>query len=263
MTMSISAWGDPGGPAVILLHALGCHRGWWDWVAPLLAGHYHVVAPDFRGHGDTRWQSDYSFAAYAEDLKQLIVSLGEVPYALVGHSMGGYVALTVGASPTGIAPDAMVVVDMKTSASEQELTDLKLAAGRPARSYPTLDEAVGRYRLSPPEHAVPADRLRTVAAQCFRQQPDGSWTEKFDRKALAIDSLDPGALLQKITCPTLFVRGEKSLVMPKEPAESLARAAGSTLVEAEGLFHHLPLENPDWLAEVIIRHLRATKEPFR
>ena len=248
--MHVRSWGKEGQQLVLLLHALGCHSGWWQWVAEALADRYRLVAPDFRGHGETPRVEDYSFAAYAADVERLVEGLGGGPYLLAGHSMGGYVALMV-AHRGGCPPAAVLVADMKTGSTGQELADLRAAAARPGRVYASLEEAVGRYRLAPPEHAVPAERLGAVARECFRQQADGSWAERFDRRALAIESVEPLPLVADLRVPVLFVRGECSLVMPKEPAEALAAAAGASLVELPGLYHHLPLEAPGALAGCI------------
>lgn len=245
--MKYRVWGASGRPLVMLLHALGCHSGWWEWTAPLLAERYLVVAPDFRGHGDSPRADDYSFKAYAADVEHLVQELGAGSCALVGHSMGGYVALTVAARNI-VQPTAIVVADMKTSAPEQELADLRAASQKPGRTYPTLEDAAARYRLAPPDHVVPPERLAAVARQSYRQLPDGTWTDKFDRRALAIDPLAPGDLAARLTCPVLFVRGEHSQVMPAGPAAELAAIAKAPLVTMPGLHHHLPLEDPEGFA---------------
>ncbi|HYF92994.1 MAG TPA: alpha/beta hydrolase [Symbiobacteriaceae bacterium] len=241
-------------PLVVLLHALGCHGGWWEWTAPILAQQYRIAVPEFRGHGGSPGADDYSFRAYAEDVEALVSHLGGEPYALVGHSMGGYVALTVAAGDMA-RPAAVVIADMKTSASDGELAALQAAARKPARTYSSLEEAIGRYRLSPQDHCVPPDRLLAVAARSYRQTPEGAWMEAFDRRALAIEPLAPLGLAARVRCPALFVRGEHSLIMPAEPAAELAAAAGAPLVTMPGLYHHLPLENPEGLAAIILAFL--------
>ncbi|MFZ5815973.1 MAG: alpha/beta fold hydrolase [Bacillota bacterium] len=252
--MQVREWGRSGQPVVVLLHALGCHKGWWDWVGPALGSRYHVLAPDFRGHGESGWSDSYGFGDYAADVEQLV---GGRPYALVGHSMGGYVGLVV-ASRGAARPQALVVVDMKTGSTPQELADLQAASQRPGRVYGSLEEAVGRYRLAPPEHAVPAERLAVVARESYRQQPDGSWVERFDRRALAIEPVEPLPLVRTAGCPMLLVRGEKSLVMAAEPAAELAAAAGAPLETMAGLYHHLPLEAPEELAALIAGFLERS-----
>jgi pimeloyl-ACP methyl ester carboxylesterase len=220
--MQYRSWGVSEGPLVLLLHAQGGHSGWWTWTAPLLAGRFHVVAPDFRGHG-------------ASDL--------------AGHSMGAYVGL-LGTAHGLLSPAGLMLIDMKTGATVQELADLEAASHRTPRPFATLEEAVARYRLAPPEHTVPAERLAAVAAESFRQSPEG-WLNRFDRRALAIGPLEPLALLRRVTVPVRVMRGERSPVMEREPAAELAAAAGAPLVELPGFGHHLPLAAPEAVTEQI------------
>ena len=162
--------------------------------------------------------------------------------------MGAYVILTVAAR--GIRPPAaLLVADMKTGSTPEELAGLKAASEKPGRTYASLEEAVGRYRLSPPEHKVPPERLQAVAAACYRCN-GGTWEEKFDRRALAIEPVTPELLLPMVRCPVLFVRGEHSQVMPEAGARELARARDGALVQLPGLCHHLPLEDPEGFAAV-------------
>jgi pimeloyl-ACP methyl ester carboxylesterase len=245
-------WGTRGQPRVVLLHALGCHGGWWDWVGSRLAERgYCVTVPDLRGHGDAAWADSYRFADYAAD----VALLADGACGVVGHSMGGYVGLVLAALGAVKPPAKFLVADMKTSAPPDELAALQAAAAKPGRVHATLAEAVARYRLAPPGHRVPVDRLATVAAGCFRQQPDGTWVEKFDRRALAIEPLEPVGLVRQVRCPVRFVRGELSPLMPAAAAEALAREAGAALVTMPGLCHHLPLEDPDGLAAVVAEFL--------
>lgn len=235
------SWGSGTGPLVFLLHAQGCHSGWWNWVAPHLPSRWRAVAPDLRGHGDSPQMGDYRFAAYAADLEALWQSLGGGPCAIVGHSMGAYVGL-IAAATTRMAPAALLIADMKTGTTPEELEQMAAAAARPARPFPTLAEAVGRFRLTPAEHAVPADRLAAVAEGSFRESPEG-WVPKFDRRALAIEPVEPERYLGQVRCPVLVVRGERSTVMEAGPAAALGN-----LVTMEGLYHHLPLEAPEGFA---------------
>lgn len=83
-----------GGPVVLLIHGIvGC-AAQWDQVAPLLAERYTVIAPDLLGHGQSaKPRGDYSLGAYAASVRDLLVALGHRRATVVGHSLGGGVAM--------------------------------------------------------------------------------------------------------------------------------------------------------------------------
>jgi pimeloyl-ACP methyl ester carboxylesterase len=83
-----------GGPVVLLIHGIvGCAKQ-WDQVVPLLAERYTVVAPDLLGHGQSaKPRGDYSLGAYAASVRDLLVALGHRRATVVGHSLGGGVAM--------------------------------------------------------------------------------------------------------------------------------------------------------------------------
>jgi pimeloyl-ACP methyl ester carboxylesterase len=83
-----------GGPVVLLIHGIvGC-AAQWDQVAPLLAERYTVIAPDLLGHGQSdKPRGDYSLGAFAASVRDLLVALGHRRATVVGHSLGGGVAM--------------------------------------------------------------------------------------------------------------------------------------------------------------------------
>jgi pimeloyl-ACP methyl ester carboxylesterase len=85
--------GDDG-PVVLLIHGIvGC-AAQWDQVMPLLAERYIVVAPDLLGHGQSaKPRGDYSLGAYAASVRDLLLVLGHRRATVVGHSLGGGVAM--------------------------------------------------------------------------------------------------------------------------------------------------------------------------
>lgn len=82
------------GPALLLLHGLGCDSSTWLPVLPALAEHFTVVAPDLLGHGASdKPRADYSLGGYANGMRDLLSLLGVDKATVVGHSFGGGVAL--------------------------------------------------------------------------------------------------------------------------------------------------------------------------
>ncbi|PWD41867.1 hypothetical protein ACN93_17265 [Gordonia paraffinivorans] len=82
------------GPALLLIHGIGDNSSTWDEVIPILAQHYTVIAPDLLGHGESdKPRADYSVPAFANGMRDLLVVLGYPKVTVVGHSLGGGVAM--------------------------------------------------------------------------------------------------------------------------------------------------------------------------
>lgn len=79
---------------MVLLHGIAGTSATWDAVIPRLAEHYDVLAPDLLGHGESaKPRGDYSLGAYANAVRDLLEALGENRATLVGHSLGGGIAM--------------------------------------------------------------------------------------------------------------------------------------------------------------------------
>src|ERR671923_2260600 len=82
------------GPVVLLIHGITGTSAQWNDAFPLLAEHYTVVAPDLLGHGrSAKPRGDYSLGAYASGVRDLLVALDHDAATIVGHSLGGGIAM--------------------------------------------------------------------------------------------------------------------------------------------------------------------------
>src|SRR3712207_2215962 len=82
------------GPALLLLHGIGNNCQTWAGVIGRLAESHTVIAPDLLGHGASdKPRGDYSIAAYANSMRDLLTVLDIEQVTVVGHSLGGGVAL--------------------------------------------------------------------------------------------------------------------------------------------------------------------------
>jgi len=82
------------GPVVLLIHGVAGTSEQWADVAPALAERFTIVAPDLLGHGDSaKPVGDYSLGAYAVSLRDLLIALGHRRATVVGHSLGGGIAM--------------------------------------------------------------------------------------------------------------------------------------------------------------------------
>jgi pimeloyl-ACP methyl ester carboxylesterase len=252
--------GDPSRSKLVLLHGGGANAHWWDDVAPVLAERFHVVALDFRGHGDSD-QPEPRPGAFQRDLAALLDHLGAPEATLLGHSMGGHVALEHAARHGGARrPRALVVVDVARGAGTRTRRLMRLALAA-RRTYRTRQEAVARFRFLPPAPGAAADLRERIAACSVREEPDGRFAFKFDPRWFA---LGPGAGpdLERVATPTLLVRGAESPLLSRDGALAIvAEIRGARLVEIEGAGHNVHLERPARFLEAVLSFLAEVHSP--
>jgi pimeloyl-ACP methyl ester carboxylesterase len=234
-------WGDASAPRLVLLHGGGANAHWWDHLAPTFAERFRVVALDFRGHGDSDWPREVEVGAFARDLAALLEHLGGAAPVLMGHSMGGHIALEHAARHGGVR--ALVAIEVVRGAVAGQSRRMRLALGF-RRSYRTREEALERYRFLPPApHASEALRAR-LAAHSLREEPDGRFGFKFDPRWFGLPP-NPRPPLARIACPTLIVRGAESTLLSAEGAAAVAaEIPGARVAVIEGAGHNLHLEQP-------------------
>ncbi|MBT8115336.1 MAG: alpha/beta hydrolase [Arenicella sp.] len=144
----IQEWGDPANPTLLMLH------GWMDcgasfkFMAPYLTDHFHIVAPDLRGFGETQHaQNGYFFPDYFADLEVIVNYYSpQSAIRLVGHSMGGQIALMY----AGIRPDrvsqllSLEAIGLPPTASTDAPVRYRdwmnqILSDEPSKVYPNID----------------------------------------------------------------------------------------------------------------------------
>jgi pimeloyl-ACP methyl ester carboxylesterase len=234
------AWGEPGRPGLVLVHGGAAHSGWWDHVAPQLRSH-RVVALDLSGHGDSGRRTGYGMAGWARE----VVAVAEAEHldrpVVLGHSMGGWVSLVVGVEhPEAVS--GVAVIDsplVRRPPEEEQLRDRR----RPHRTYPTVEEAVGRFRTVPAQDVL-LPYVREHVARDSLRPVEGGWTWKFDPNLWGHPPLLT-ELLPRLTGPAALFRCEKGLVDPRMAAEMAALVPGGLpVVDLPDAGHHPMLDRP-------------------
>ncbi len=111
MITSLAAAEYGAGPPLAILHGLfGSGRN-WAGIAQRLAAHHRAITLDLRNHGASPWEDAMDYAAMAEDVRATLDALGHRAFALIGHSMGGKVAM-MAALARGAEVTRLVVVDI-------------------------------------------------------------------------------------------------------------------------------------------------------
>ncbi|MGD0672415.1 MAG: alpha/beta hydrolase [Candidatus Binatus sp.] len=248
-------YGGEGKPPILFLHGGSAHAHWWDFVAPAFVGDFHVLALDQRGHGESDWADEWAYGSrhYVSDLDQVIDQWGFGAPILVGHSMGAHNVLAY-AVEHGERLRAMVAIDPPPDYPERALEFLQSIAEKPARRFESLDEAAGHFRVLPRETLAKKEILEHVARRSFKQHADGGWTHKLDRRTMIREPSRVWNSLHRIECPALIVKITKSPLLDRELAKKMAgQLANGRLVEVDDSYHHVMLDNPEALIEVV-RH---------
>ena len=133
------------GPALLLLHGLGCDHTTWEPVIDALARRYTVIAPDLLGHGlSDKPRADYSVGGYANGMRDLLTVLGIDKVTVVGHSFGGGVAMQfayqfperterlVLVASGGLGPEVTPAIRAVTTPGFHQAMGLLTLPGRPA-----------------------------------------------------------------------------------------------------------------------------------
>lgn len=259
-------WGNDGAPPLILIHGGRDHCRSWDRLARALQPHFHVIAPDLRGHGDSDWTrgGSYSLTEYVYDLTGLMRTLGAQKATLVGHSMGGMVSLIYsGAFPETVdrlvVLDGVTVLPNATRAPPHEriakwvgqLDDLH---ARAPRRYRSLDEAAAQMIAH--NKRLPADLALHLATHGARRNEDGTYSWKFDpyQRTMAPHRLwsdDHVALWARIACPVLLLNASESFLGGSRAAglEKYFPNARTEIVSGAG--HWLQHDQPDEVLRAI------------
>ena len=242
-TISGRAWGEPGGRGIVLVHGGAAHARWWDHIAPLLATDRRVVALDLSGHGDSDRREDYDLDGWAEEVLQVATAAGITAEPIVvGHSMGGFVALHL-AVTHGARLGGIVVIDSPVrDITPEERAALEHRAFGPLHVYPTREEALARFRPIPDQPTLPY--IATHVARTSLRAVDGGWTWKFDPRIFSRPPLTP-ELLRRLECRVALFRAEHGIVTPQTSAvmyDRLGRAAPVIEIPAAG--HHVMLDEP-------------------
>jgi len=226
----------PGGdPVLLLLHGLGATGEVWQG---LLERNWpgEVLVPDLPGHGRSPSLPAYTFESMAASVASVVPPGRQV--VVLGHSLGGVLALTLADGSHGIDVGAACGLGIKLRWSDAELAKAAEVAARPPRGFATRAEAVDRWlRMSGLAGLVPADSPLVAAGVV--ESTDG-WRVAVDAGAFGVGAPDVPALLARATCPTILAAGERDPMCP--PSDLLDVDADATVLPAAG--HNVHVESP-------------------
>lgn len=233
--------GPESAPKLVMLHGGGANAHWWDHVADELANGFHVVALDFRGHGDSDYPDRVETDAFARDLEGLLEHLGAPEVVLMGHSMGAHIALGAASRGPGVRAVAAIEFSRGGERGERRRARLALAA---RRTYSSRAEALRRFQFLPDAPTVAEELRDDIAAHSVREDSNGRFGFKFDPRWFGLGR-GAAPAFERIRCPVLLVRGSNSSLLTAVGARDLlAEIPDATLVEIPGAGHNVHIERP-------------------
>ena len=246
-------WGDPARPGLLFVHGNAAHAHWWSFLAPFFTDEFHVAAMDLSGMGDSGWRKDggYNVALYAEEQIAVCTDAGMFSAAtgplIVGHSFGGMVA-SQAAAMLGERLSGLVMLD---TPAHRRRKSHDSGSARGTTTYRTIEEALARFTLMPPQPCENGFLVDWVARRGLKRMtaaggmPAYGW--KFDPVIWRhFEVVDNAALIRASTCPMAVFYGEESALMDADALaitrDRLGEAAEVTAIPRA--HHHVMLDQP-------------------
>lgn len=229
------------GSPVILLHGLfGAGRN-WGGIQKRLAQRHRVLAPDLRNHGESEHAARMNYAAMAEDVAELVARRGLGATAVLGHSMGGKVAMALALTQPGMVA-RLVVADIAPVRYPPALRGYVAAM----RALPLTPNLTRREADAGLEAAIPEAGIRAFLLQSLDFAGDApSWKLGLAEIADSMPDIEDFPATGRYEGPTLVLAGERSTYIQPEHHMLFRRlfpAARFAMVEKAG--HWLHADNP-------------------
>ena len=243
-------WGGRTAQTLLLLHGFMGHAHTWDALAAALRSEYRVIALDQRGHGESQWSQEgaYGLADHFADIAQIVEQLNLEKLVLAGHSMGGRNALFFAAClPEKV--QGLVLIDSRPASTLQSADALRQLLKVLPLQAASLDEIVLSIRKHYPQ--IAPDICYHLARHGYRKTRQGKYEPKCDpqmslhceKQGCCVEEI--WLFLKNVTCPTLVVRGEKSLFLSRDDAKMMCELMPAAMWTEIPRATHLPeQENP-------------------
>lgn len=243
------AWGEPHRRGLVFVHGGAAHAHWWTHVAATFAKDLRVVAIDLSGHGDSGHRDEYDIELWATEVMAVAAAGGIVGRpVVVGHSMGGFVTIATAAIHADDLAGAIVCDSPVTQPDpEVESFHLKEAFGR-LRTYPTVEDALARFRTVPPQDHYLDYVMDHVGRRSLRAV-DSGYQWKYDRHIFEQFAGGMRGIafpyLSEVRCRLALLRSEHGLIT-EDIGQSMYEGMGrvTPIIEIPEAGHHAMLDQP-------------------
>ena len=234
---------DPARPSLLLIHGLGATAGVWADLQAQLDWPGRVIVPDLPGHGSSPWSGDYTLGALAAGVAGHCRQDERV--LVVGHSLGGCVALCLASGFFRPAVAGVVGVGVKIAWSDDDVAGMARVAAKGVRWFDTRAEAADRFLLQAGLQGI-VDHDHPAVSDAVVGQ-DGRWRVAQDPATFAQRPVDMPGLMAAARCPVVLGAGEHdAMVTRADLADHTERPR-----IAAGRGHNVQVEDPAWVAGLL------------
>jgi pimeloyl-ACP methyl ester carboxylesterase len=259
------------GPLVVLIHGITGRSAQWQPVIENLAAHRTVLAPDLLGHGESaKPRGDYSLGAYASGVRDVMVALGHERATVVGHSLGGGIAMQfayqfpelcerlVLVSSGGLGREVHPLLRASTLPGSEVVLPL-LTHARVLAAGEAAGRAIGLLKLrAGTDLAEFASGYASLGDAEARAAFISTMRAVLDAGGQRVSALDRLYLAEVM--PALIVWGSRDPIIPPEHGRVAHEAMpGSRFELLDGSGHFPQLERPLEFTRLLTDFLRTTK----
>jgi len=254
-------WGSPDKQAFIMLHGIGRVAHSFDHIAPKFNQDYHVMAIDMRGHGDSAWSPEgaYLVQDYANDLEAFVTQLNLRNVILLGNSTGGRVVqVYAGMHPERVAK--LVVEDVGPERTNEIASGFARRVKQEENGWASEDELLASLMRS--GGSVSEELQRNYAHFGSKQRADGRIVWKRDPNLVkGFVPTELWAQVLKIMCPTIYILGGGSSIVPPETQQKLRESLPVVqIVTMPKLGHYPHQEAPQEYIRIVQAFLSGKRE---
>jgi lipase len=251
MLLHVHSWGDPDAPPLVCVHGVTGHGERFKRLAEeRWSAHWHVIAPDLRGHGRSGYEPPWTFPTHIADLLETLDALGIGVADWVGHSFGGRLILELASRhPERIRRAVLLdpAIDILPHIAE---VMAELEGAEPV--YDSADDYADRRTDSPPRELVLAD-----AAQHCELLPDGRRRRHSHQPAVRSIYLELASAApppDTLRIPTLLVHAPSYALVRAEHLTAYADRVEALAVPG---MHMVMWDAYDEVADAVERFLSA------
>jgi pimeloyl-ACP methyl ester carboxylesterase len=258
VSLHVREWGV-GSDACLLIHGFGEGAYVWDRFVPSIAQFFRTLTIDLRGHGESSWDPtrDYSIESHVADVARVVDELRIGRVVLIGHSLGGEIAIRIAASRLNNVV-GMVVLEFGPEHVSEGAARVRSDFNDSLRTWSSVSQYVSWLRGLRPLPDM--DTIEYFASRALRADPGGGFRPKCDPALASADKHEDRAklwgLLERISCPVLIIRGIASAVLSADVAVRMKSVLlDSSLHVLPGAGHAVMSDNPEGCSEVLVAFL--------